>query len=184
MRLRPATRALPAPPAPLAPSPGGANVDPGRFSGTVIVEPLNPSSGYDIANVWERSWPYFVRHSSAHETQIGAEAGSSMAQGRSLSRSPGCNVAGFSRGFRCSSVARPIPVFTAIEPNESPGRTVQNRGPRGLGRGGGGCRHRLRRCPTMRPCTLTSWLYASSCSTLRPVLAEISARVSPRRTDQ
>jgi Alpha/beta hydrolase domain len=36
-------------------------VDPGRFSGTVIVEPFNPSSGYDIANVWDRSWPYFVR---------------------------------------------------------------------------------------------------------------------------
>lgn len=36
-------------------------VDPGRFSGTVVIEPLNPSSGYDIANVWDRSWPYFVR---------------------------------------------------------------------------------------------------------------------------
>ena len=36
-------------------------IDPGRFSGTVIVEPFNPSSGYDIANVWDRSWPYFVR---------------------------------------------------------------------------------------------------------------------------
>jgi Alpha/beta hydrolase domain len=36
--------------------------DPRRFSGTVVVEPLNPSSGYDIANVWDRSWPYFVRH--------------------------------------------------------------------------------------------------------------------------
>ena len=36
-------------------------IDPGRFSGTVIIEPLNPSSGYDIANVWDRSWPYFVR---------------------------------------------------------------------------------------------------------------------------
>jgi Alpha/beta hydrolase domain len=36
-------------------------IDPHRFSGTVVVEPLNPSSGYDIANVWDRSWPYFVR---------------------------------------------------------------------------------------------------------------------------
>jgi hypothetical protein len=36
-------------------------IDPRRFSGTVVVEPLNPSSGYDIANVWDRSWPYFVR---------------------------------------------------------------------------------------------------------------------------
>jgi Alpha/beta hydrolase domain len=36
-------------------------VDSRRFSGTVVVEPLNPSSGYDIANVWDRSWPYFVR---------------------------------------------------------------------------------------------------------------------------
>ena len=35
-------------------------IDPGRFSGTVIIEPFNPSSGYDIANVWDRSWPYFV----------------------------------------------------------------------------------------------------------------------------
>ncbi len=35
--------------------------DPRRFSGTVVIEPLNPSSGYDIANVWDRSWPYFVR---------------------------------------------------------------------------------------------------------------------------
>jgi Alpha/beta hydrolase domain len=36
-------------------------IDPRRFSGTVIIEPFNPSSGYDIANVWDRSWPYFVR---------------------------------------------------------------------------------------------------------------------------
>ena len=35
--------------------------DPRRFSGTVVIEPFNPSSGYDIANVWDRSWPYFVR---------------------------------------------------------------------------------------------------------------------------
>ena len=37
-------------------------IDPRRFSGTVIIEPFNPSSGYDIANVWDRSWPYFVGH--------------------------------------------------------------------------------------------------------------------------
>lgn len=37
-------------------------IDPRRFSGTVIIEPFNPSSGYDIANVWDRSWSYFVRH--------------------------------------------------------------------------------------------------------------------------
>jgi Alpha/beta hydrolase domain len=37
-------------------------IDPRRFSGTVIIEPFNPSSGYDIANVWDRSWPYFVEH--------------------------------------------------------------------------------------------------------------------------
>ena len=36
-------------------------IDSARFSGTVIIEPFNPSSGYDIANVWDRSWPYFVR---------------------------------------------------------------------------------------------------------------------------
>lgn len=35
--------------------------DPRRFSGTIVIEPFNPSSGYDIANVWDRSWPYFVR---------------------------------------------------------------------------------------------------------------------------
>jgi hypothetical protein len=40
-------------------------IDPHRFSGTVIVEPFNPSSGYDIANVWDRSWPYFVRQGDA-----------------------------------------------------------------------------------------------------------------------
>jgi hypothetical protein len=35
--------------------------DPRKFSGTVIVEPLNPSAGSDIAAVWDRSWKYFVR---------------------------------------------------------------------------------------------------------------------------
>lgn len=36
--------------------------DPRRFSGTVVVEPLNPSAGFDIAAVWDRSWRYFVRN--------------------------------------------------------------------------------------------------------------------------
>ena len=40
-------------------------IDPRRFSGTVVVEPFNPSSDYDIANVWDRSWPYLVRHGDA-----------------------------------------------------------------------------------------------------------------------
>jgi Alpha/beta hydrolase domain len=35
--------------------------NPRRFSGTVVVEPLNPSAGFDIAAVWDRSWKYFVR---------------------------------------------------------------------------------------------------------------------------
>jgi Alpha/beta hydrolase domain len=35
--------------------------DPRKFSGTVVVEPLNPSAGSDIAAVWDRSWRYFVR---------------------------------------------------------------------------------------------------------------------------
>ena len=35
--------------------------DPRRFSGTVVIEPLNPSAGFDIAAVRDRSWPYFVR---------------------------------------------------------------------------------------------------------------------------
>jgi hypothetical protein len=36
--------------------------NPRKFSGTVVVEPLNPSGGFDIAAVWDRSWQYFVRH--------------------------------------------------------------------------------------------------------------------------
>jgi hypothetical protein len=36
--------------------------NPRKFSGTVVVEPLNPSAGFDIAAVWDRSWPYFVRN--------------------------------------------------------------------------------------------------------------------------
>ena len=51
-----------------------------------------------------------------------------------------------------------IPVAAAIEPNDCPGRTVQNIGPGGLafGLGGwGGYRHRLRRCPGVRAFGLT-----------------------------
>jgi hypothetical protein len=33
-----------------------------KFSGTVIVEPLNPSAGFDIAAVWDRSRDYFERN--------------------------------------------------------------------------------------------------------------------------
>lgn len=36
--------------------------DPRKFTGTVVIEPLNPSAGFDIAAVWDRSWPYFVRN--------------------------------------------------------------------------------------------------------------------------
>ncbi len=32
-----------------------------EFSGSVIIEPLNPSAGFDIAAVWDRSKDYFVR---------------------------------------------------------------------------------------------------------------------------
>ena len=35
--------------------------NPHKFSGNVIIEPLNPSGGFDIAAVWYRSWQYFVR---------------------------------------------------------------------------------------------------------------------------
>jgi hypothetical protein len=37
-------------------------IHPGKFSGTVIIEPLNPSANYDIAAVWDRSADYFVRN--------------------------------------------------------------------------------------------------------------------------
>src|ERR1041385_3339230 len=33
-----------------------------EFSGTVIIEPLNPSGGFDIAAVWDRSRDHFVRN--------------------------------------------------------------------------------------------------------------------------
>jgi hypothetical protein len=35
--------------------------DPTGFNGTVVIEPLNPSSNFDIARVWDRSRDYFVR---------------------------------------------------------------------------------------------------------------------------
>jgi hypothetical protein len=35
-------------------------IDPRRFSGTVVVEPLNPSAGFDLAPVWDRSRHYLV----------------------------------------------------------------------------------------------------------------------------
>lgn len=37
-------------------------VNPHKFSGTVIVEALNPSAGFDIAAVWDRSRDYFERN--------------------------------------------------------------------------------------------------------------------------
>jgi hypothetical protein len=36
--------------------------NPAQFSGTVIIEPLNPSANFDIAGVWDRSRDYFVRN--------------------------------------------------------------------------------------------------------------------------
>ncbi|HXM54397.1 MAG TPA: alpha/beta hydrolase domain-containing protein, partial [Candidatus Dormibacteraeota bacterium] len=35
-------------------------IDPRRFSGTVVIEPLNPSAGFDLAPVWDRSRSYLV----------------------------------------------------------------------------------------------------------------------------
>jgi hypothetical protein len=36
--------------------------DPRRFSGNVIIEPLNPSANFDLAAVWDRSFSHFVRN--------------------------------------------------------------------------------------------------------------------------
>jgi hypothetical protein len=36
-------------------------IDPRKFSGTVIIEPLNPSANFDIAAIWDRSLNYIVR---------------------------------------------------------------------------------------------------------------------------
>jgi Alpha/beta hydrolase domain len=36
--------------------------DPAKFSGNVIIEPLNPSADFDIAGVWDRSADFFVRN--------------------------------------------------------------------------------------------------------------------------
>src|SRR5947208_16446157 len=77
-----------------------------------------------------------------------------------------------------------IPVFAAIEPNDCPGRTVQNIGPGGLGRGLGGWRQGFSRSPGIRLSGSTSGLNACSSATVRPVFVEISAYVSPGRTNQ
>src|SRR5262249_11200313 len=37
-------------------------IKPKKFSGTVVIEPLNPSFSFDIASIWDRSRDYFVRH--------------------------------------------------------------------------------------------------------------------------
>ena len=105
-------------------------------------------------------------------------------QFRSLTRFPGCSAVGLSWGFSCSSFPRLIPVLVAIEPNESPGRTVQNRDPVGLGCDRGGCRHRSRRSPGTRACGSTFGFRASSWLTVSPVLAEIAPYVSPGCTIQ
>lgn len=36
--------------------------NPAKFSGTVVIEPMNPTAGYDLAAVWDRSRDYFVRN--------------------------------------------------------------------------------------------------------------------------
>ncbi len=36
--------------------------NPHQFSGTVVIEPLNPSANFDIAGIWDRSREYFVRN--------------------------------------------------------------------------------------------------------------------------
>jgi hypothetical protein len=80
-----------------------------------------------------------------------------------------------------------IPVAAAIDPNDWPGRTVQNIGPGGFGLGlwgFGGCCHRFRRWPGVRASEFTVGLKACSWSTDRPVLPAISANVSPGRTVQ
>jgi len=37
-------------------------IEPKKFSGTVVIEPLNPSFSFDIAGIWDRSRDYFVRN--------------------------------------------------------------------------------------------------------------------------
>src|SRR5262249_50128249 len=37
-------------------------IKPKKFSGTVVIEPLNPSFSFDIASIWDRSRDYFVRN--------------------------------------------------------------------------------------------------------------------------
>jgi hypothetical protein len=80
-----------------------------------------------------------------------------------------------------------IPLAVAIEPNDCPGRTVQNVGPGGLafGLGGrGGYRHRFRRCPGVSAFGLTLGLYAWSRSIDNPVFAAINPSEFPGRTVQ
>ena len=125
-----------------------------------------------------------LSRSPAAPQGFGWRLGRVWTQFRSLTRFPGCNAVGFSWGFSCSSLPRLILVLVAIEPNESPGPTVQNRGPTGLRGGGGGCRHSLRRSPGTRACGSTVGLRPSSCPTVRPVLAEITPYVSPGCTLQ
>jgi Alpha/beta hydrolase domain len=37
-------------------------IDPRKFSGTVVIEALNPGANFDIAAIWDRSLNYFVRN--------------------------------------------------------------------------------------------------------------------------
>jgi hypothetical protein len=58
--------------------------DPAGFNGTVVIEPFNPSSNFDVARVWDRSRDYFVRtgtifvgwidHRRTHAQRIQPEA--------------------------------------------------------------------------------------------------------------
>jgi hypothetical protein len=52
---------------------------------------------------------------------------------RRRTRFPACRDAGVSVGLRCSRVTMLIPVAAAIDPNDWPGRTIQNIGPGGFG---------------------------------------------------
>jgi len=88
------------------------------------------------------------------------------------------------RGLSCSSLVMLIFVFAAIEPNDCPAATVQNLGPGGLRRGLGAWRQRLSRSPGIRLSGLMLGLNACSSATVSPVFLEISAYVSPGRTNQ
>ncbi len=84
---------------------------------------------------------------------------------------------------RCS---RPIglPVLAAIDPKESPGRSVAHFGPSGLGLGGGTFARSFSRCPGWIVEGSTRGLKVSSSSTVSPVYWAIRTYVSPRRTLQ